>query len=122
MRAARGTVRMSPAATNHRTLWFSRTTGQFGGLAFSKIARHVLKAAVTGMCFGALVTAAVSSSVGDLALRKADALAEMYNWHAAAPFYTEAESFFTARHDTRKALLAHIGYIRATFEERSFSD
>jgi hypothetical protein len=55
-------------------------------------------------------------------MRKADGLAEIYNWHAAAPYYAEAEKFFTIKHDMRKALLAHIGYIRATVEQRSFSE
>ena len=112
---------MSPEATN-RTLWFSRTRGQFEGLAFLKVAPHVVKAVITGVFFGALAAATVSSSVEDIALKKADALADVYNWHAAAPYYAEAEKFFTARRDTQKGLLAHIGYIRATFEERSFSD
>ena len=111
---------MSPVGTH--PLRFSRARGEFEGPAFLKIARRVVRAAVTGVFFGALASATVSSSVGDLALNKADALAEIYNWHAAAPFYAEAERFFTARHDSRKALLAHIGYIRATFEQRSFSE
>jgi MalT-like TPR region len=75
------------------------------------------------LCFGVVITgSAAETSIGDVALSKADALADIYNWHAAAPYYAEAEKFFAAKHDTRKALLAHIGYIRATFEERSFSE
>jgi hypothetical protein len=70
----------------------------------------------------AITGSAAETSIGDVALRKADGLAEIYSWHAAAPFYAEAERFFTARRDARKALLAHIGYIRATFEQRSFSE
>ena len=83
---------------------------------------RILKAALFVACFEALANNALQPSNADFTLRKADALAEIYNWHAAAPFYAEAEKFFTAKHDTRKAVLAHIGYIRATFEQRSFSE
>jgi hypothetical protein len=82
----------------------------------------MLKAVLFVVCFEALANNVLQPSEGDFTLRKANALAEIYNWHAAAPYYAEAEKFFTAKHDMRKALLAHIGYIRATFEERSFSE
>lgn len=59
---------------------------------------------------------------GDIALTKADSLAEIYNWHAAGPYYAEAERALRSSHNARKALLAHIGYIRATFETRSFAE
>src|SRR3954451_870456 len=83
---------------------------------------RMVKVALFVMCFEVLANNALQPSNGDFALSKADTLAEMYNWHAAAPHYAEAEKFFTSTHDTRKALLAHIGYIRGTFEQRSFSD
>jgi hypothetical protein len=36
--------------------------------------------------------------------------------------YAEAERVFTQEHNLQNALRAHIGYIRATFESRSFSE
>ena len=111
---------MSPLATNPS--WSSAIRREFKPVAFPKNARRVLAIAVAALSFGTLAATTESSSVGDLALKRAYAMAEIYNWHAAAPLYAEAERLFTVRRDTRKALLAHIGYVRATFEERSFSE
>jgi tetratricopeptide (TPR) repeat protein len=74
------------------------------------------------VCSAASIWASTQSSNGDSALARADALAEIYNWHASAPFYAEAERAFGATHKSRQALAAHIGYVRATLESRSFAE
>lgn len=82
---------------------------------------RMLRSLAVILCFGA-AQALSASATGDVALRKADALAEIYNWHASAAYYAEAERAFTIEHDAKQALRAHIGYIRATFESRSFAE
>lgn len=86
------------------------------------IARRILGAATIILCFQAFGATAVVPSTGDVALSKADALADIYNWHEAAPYYAEAERAFSSSQQARNALLAHIGYVRATFETRSFAE
>ena len=81
----------------------------------------MLRSIATILCFGG-IAANADPSIGDIALSKAEALADIYNWHASAPYYAEAERAFNARHDVRRTLLAHIGYLRATFESRSFAE
>ena len=86
------------------------------------LATRVLGPAIIMLCFEVLSAMAAVPPTGNVALSKADALADIYNWHEAVQYYAEAERAFRSRHDTRDTLLAHIGYIRATFETRSFAE
>ena len=47
-------------------------------------------------------------------LARADRLALLYNWPAAAPLYAEAESLFAQSGDGKNALAARLGYILST--------
>jgi len=70
-----------------------------------------------------ILSLAVSCSValaddtaGDL-LQRALHFADLYNWHASRPYFTQAEALFQAAGDKRNALYAHLGAIRAGAEQ-----
>ncbi|HEX9597485.1 MAG TPA: hypothetical protein VF982_11445, partial [Anaerolineales bacterium] len=47
-------------------------------------------------------------------LAEADRLALLFNWPKAAPIYAQAHTLFEKSGDTKNALAARFGYIRAT--------
>jgi CHAT domain-containing protein len=55
-------------------------------------------------------------------LQQADRFADLYNWTAAKPLYSSAENQSNKEHNTRNALYAHIGFLRATMETGSLRD
>ena len=52
-------------------------------------------------------------------LTKGQYLAELYNWPDAAPAFEGAEKAFVTLGDSRNALFARLGTIRATIEQRN---
>jgi CHAT domain-containing protein len=58
----------------------------------------------------------------DFSLKQALHFADLYNWADAGPLFAEAEQLYRARNDTRNALLAHIGRLRANMENRALPD
>jgi CHAT domain-containing protein len=58
----------------------------------------------------------------DVLLKQALHLGDLYNWADAAPFFTEAEQLYRARGDSRNALYAHLGRLRATMEQLSLPE
>ena len=55
-------------------------------------------------------------SASDL-LHHALYLADLYNWAAAGPEFTQAEKMFIAAGDQRNALYAKLGWLRSTAEQ-----
>jgi tetratricopeptide (TPR) repeat protein len=55
----------------------------------------------------------------DTILKRADELADFYNWTAARPLYQQAEQGYRSQRDSEHALYARIGWLRATMETRS---
>jgi CHAT domain-containing protein len=61
-----------------------------------------------------LKQAAVSTNdEAGTALLRALYFADLYNWHAARPYFTKAQQLFETADDKRNALYAHVGAIRA---------
>jgi CHAT domain-containing protein len=61
-----------------------------------------------------LKLAAASANDGaEITLQRALHFADLYNWHASRPYFTEAQQLFEAAGDKRNALYAHLGAIRA---------
>src|SRR5438874_2238410 len=52
------------------------------------------------------------------ALENALRLANLYNWAEAAPAFSRAQQLFTKAGDTRNALFARLGLLRATIERK----
>ena len=49
-------------------------------------------------------------------------LADLYNWDDAGKDFAEAEKLFVAKGDDRNALLARLGRIRSTVDQRALQD
>ncbi|MBZ5658075.1 MAG: hypothetical protein LAO56_22670, partial [Acidobacteriia bacterium] len=70
---------------------------------------------------GALFVATPSSpalavDTPDTLLQRALYLSDLYNWHAARPYFTKSQQMFEAAGDKRNALYARLGAIRAGAE------
>jgi tetratricopeptide (TPR) repeat protein len=63
--------------------------------------------------------AATVCDAGDLDLRDAIHSADLYNWHDAEPKFSKARTELSRCHSPSKALLASVGYLRATMEQRN---
>jgi CHAT domain-containing protein len=57
--------------------------------------------------------AASANDEAETPLQRALHFADLYNWHASRPYFTEAQQLFEAAGDKRNALYAHFGAIRA---------
>ena len=72
------------------------------------------------LCFPALALwPAPSASSSDNLLRRALRRADLYNWADAYRDFSEAERLLKAQGDTRNALYAHLGALRASMEQKS---
>ena len=54
-----------------------------------------------------------ASNEAGTTLLRALYFADLYNWHAARPYFTKAQRLFESADDKRNALYAHLGAIRA---------
>src|SRR5260370_37366482 len=83
--------------------------------------RHLIPILSLLLCVGRLDARACASTEGHAELTKAIQLAEAYNWYGAKPHFVSAlrlSRICTAEHD---AVLAQIGVLRATMEQRNLA-
>src|SRR6185437_8882263 len=69
--------------------------------------------------FANVLMAAANNNASD-SLRKADYYANMYNWPSAKSFFLAADRGLP--HGSPEQIHAHLGYLRATMEERSLPE
>lgn len=65
------------------------------------------------------VRAATVCDAGDRDLLDAIHSADLYNWHDAEPKFSKARTELSRCHSQSKTLLASVGYLRATMEQRN---
>jgi tetratricopeptide (TPR) repeat protein len=75
---------------------------------------------VSFFCFFVSVSFAANTESASVSLQRADHYADLYNWADSRPFYLAAER--ELRRGTPDQIHAHVGYLRATMEERSLPE
>jgi hypothetical protein len=75
---------------------------------------------VSFFCFFVSVSFAANTESASVSLQRADHYADLYNWADSKPFYLAADQ--ELRRGTPDQIHAHLGYLRATMEERSLPE
>jgi hypothetical protein len=71
---------------------------------------------VSGLLFAASASAVRADDGADTLLQRALYFSDLYNWHAARPYFIKAQQMYEATGDKRNALYARLGAIRAGAE------
>ena len=71
-------------------------------------------------CYFSVISFAAAKETASASLRKADHLANLYNWADAKPLFLAADKELP--HGTAQQIHAHLGYLRSTMEERSLPE
>ena len=69
-----------------------------------------------GLLVAASSSALVADDNADTLLERGLYFSDLYNWHAARPYFTKSQQLFEATGDKRNALYARLGAIRAGAE------